>query len=259
MPVIDADGCPIHVAVEGPDGAPVLMLSNSLGTNLHMWDDQMPAFTRHFRVVRYDSRGHGQSGAPHGEYTIERLGRDALAVMDALGLEQVDWCGLSKGGMVGQWLGTNAPQRIGRLVLCNTAAHMAPADLWNQRIAAVTANGMAPLVESVVERWFTKAFREKAPQAVDRIRQMLLTTPPHGYAGCCAAVRDMDQRETIRSVTAPTLVIGGRQDPATPLAAAELIQKRIPGARLVVLEAAHLSNIEQPAEFTAAVLEFLGK
>ena len=259
MPVIDADGCPIHVAVEGPDGAPVLMLSNSLGTNLHMWDDQMPAFTRHFRVVRYDSRGHGQSGAPHGEYTIERLGRDALAVMDALGLEQVDWCGLSKGGMVGQWLGTNAPQRVGRLVLCNTAAHMAPADLWNQRIAAVTANGMAPLVESVVERWFTKAFREKAPQAVDRIRQMLLTTPPHGYAGCCAAVRDMDQRETIRSVTAPTLVIGGRQDPATPLAAAELIQKRIPGARLVVLEAAHLSNIEQPAEFTAAVLEFLGK
>jgi len=136
---------------------------------------------------------------------------------------------------------------------------MAPADLWNQRIAAVTANGMAPLVESVVERWFTKAFREKAPQAVDRIRQMLLTTPPHGYAGCCAAVRDMDQRETIRSITAPTLVIGGRQDPATPLAAAELIQKRIPGARLVVLEAAHLSNIEQPAEFTAAVLEFLGK
>jgi 3-oxoadipate enol-lactonase len=259
MPVIDADGCPIHVAVEGPDGAPVLMLSNSLGTNLHMWDDQMPAFTRHFRVVRYDSRGHGQSGAPHGEYTIERLGRDALAVMDALGLEQVDWCGLSKGGMVGQWLGTNAPQRVGRLVLCNTAAHMAPADLWNQRIAAVTANGMAPLVESVVERWFTKAFREKAPQAVDRIRQMLLTTPPHGYAGCCAAVRDMDQRETIRSITAPTLVIGGRQDPATPLAAAELIQKRIPGARLVVLEAAHLSNIEQPAEFTAAVLEFLGK
>ena len=259
MPVIDADGCPIHVAVEGPDGAPVLMLSNSLGTNLHMWDDQMPAFTRHFRVVRYDSRGHGQSGAPHGEYTIERLGRDALAVMDALGLEQVNWCGLSKGGMVGQWLGTNAPQRVGRLVLCNTAAHMAPADLWNQRIAAVTANGMAPLVESVVERWFTKAFREKAPQAVDRIRQMLLTTPPHGYAGCCAAVRDMDQRETIRSITAPTLVIGGRQDPATPLAAAELIQKRIPGARLVVLEAAHLSNIEQPAEFTAAVLEFLGK
>lgn len=259
MPVIDADGCPIHVAVEGPDGAPVLMLSNSLGTNLHMWDDQMPAFTRHFRVVRYDSRGHGQSGAPHGEYTIERLGRDALAVMDALGLEQVEWCGLSKGGMVGQWLGTNAPQRVGRLVLCNTAAHMAPVDLWNQRIAAVTANGMAPLVESVVERWFTKAFREKAPQAVDRIRQMLLTTPPHGYAGCCAAVRDMDQRETIRSITAPTLVIGGRQDPATPLAAAELIQKRIPGARLVVLEAAHLSNIEQPAEFTAAVLEFLGK
>ena len=135
MPVIQADGCSIHVEVEGAERAPVLMLSNSLGTNLHMWDDQAEELAKNFRLVRYDSRGHGKSAAPAGPYTIERLGRDALAVMDGLGIDKVNWCGLSKGGMVGMWLGAHAGERIDRLILSNTSCYMPATDIWNQRIA----------------------------------------------------------------------------------------------------------------------------
>ncbi|MBX6426238.1 MAG: 3-oxoadipate enol-lactonase [Variibacter sp.] len=257
MPFIDADGCRIHVEVEGPENAPALMLSNSLGTTLHMWDAQVPAFTQHFRLIRYDRRGHGQSDVPAGPYTMERLGRDALAVLDALGIEKTHWCGLSMGGMVGMWLGAHAPERIGRLVLSNTAARFPSPDPWNERIKIATARGMAPLAEPSLERWFTKSFRERAPEKTKPVLDMLLATAPEGYAGCCYAIRDMDLSESIRRITAPTLVIAGRHDPATTVEAAEFIQSRIPGAKLTVLDAAHISNIEQPEAYNAAVLEHL--
>jgi 3-oxoadipate enol-lactonase len=257
MPVIQADGCPIHVEVEGPDHAAVLMLSNSLGTNLHMWDDQAAELSRNFRLVRYDSRGHGKSGAPPGPYSIERLGRDAVAVMDALGLAKVNWCGLSKGGMVGMWLGANAPERIDKLILSNTACYMPAADIWSQRIKTARHDGMAPLTESTIERWFTKGFREREPDKVDRVRRMLLATNPEGYAACCEAIREMDQRESIRRITASTLVICGRHDPATNVEAAEAIRSRIPGAALTILDAAHIANVEQPDDYTETVLGFL--
>jgi 3-oxoadipate enol-lactonase len=254
MPVIQADGCPINVQIEGPERAPVLMLSNSLGTNLHMWDTQVPAFTKHFRLVRYDSRGHGKSAAPKGPYSIEMLGRDAIAIMDALKLKTVNWCGLSKGGMVGMWLGSNAPERIDRLVLSNTASQMPMKDIWTQRIEAVEKGGMAAIAEGTVERWFTKGFREKAPDKVAPVREMLLSTPPQGYVGCCEAIREMDQGESIRRITAPTMIIAGKEDPATTMEAAKFMHDRIKGSKLTALDAAHISNIVQPQAYTDAVL-----
>jgi 3-oxoadipate enol-lactonase len=257
MPQFERDGVEFNVTLDGPENKPPLMLSNSLGTNLHMWDWQIPELTKHFRVIRYDSRGHGQSGAPDGPYSIDELGRDALAIMDALELEQVHWMGLSKGGMIGQWLLTHAPERIGRAVLANTGSHMPPPDLWNQRIRTALDKGMEELTPGVIERWFTPEFRAREPETVQKIVRMLHTTPAHGYAGSCSAIRDMDQRESIRSVTNPVLVVVGSRDPATPPEMGKRIADTIRGARIVTLDAAHLSNIEQADAFNQAVIDFL--
>ncbi len=213
MPKINADGCAIHVEVEGPEQAPVLMLSNSLGTNLHMWDDQVGPFTRHFRLVRYDRRGHGQSDVPRGPYTMDRLGRDALAIIDGLGLDKVSWCGLSMGGMVGQWLGAHAPSRIDKLILSNTSSYFPDKAVWNGRIKLVREKGLAGIVDANMERWFTKGFRERSPQVLSRIRDMFVATNPEGYIACGEAIRDMDHRALLAKIVAPTLVIVGRHDP----------------------------------------------
>jgi 3-oxoadipate enol-lactonase len=255
--MIDADGCPLNVELEGPERAPALMLSNSLGTNLHMWDDQVKAFTQHFRLIRYDRRGHGKSGVPPGPYSIDQLGGDALAIMDGLGVKTAHWCGLSLGGMVGMWLGANAPTRIDRLILSNTACHMAAGAIWEERIRTALERGMPALVDGTIERWFTKDFRERAPAAIARMRDMVLATPPVGYAACCEAIRDMDQRESIRRISAPTLIIAGRHDPATTVEAGEFMRSRIPGASLTVIDAAHISNVEQPHDYADTVLGFL--
>jgi 3-oxoadipate enol-lactonase len=257
MPIIDADGCPIHVEVEGPADAPVLMLSNSLGTTFRMWDDQVKPFTEHFRLVRYDRRGHGRSGCPKGPYAMERLGRDVLAILDALGIEKINWCGLSMGGMVGMWLGAHAPGRIDKLILSNTAAHYADKTPWNDRIRTVREKGLGTIVGPNMERWFTKEFRERSPQTIARMTETFLSTPLEGYVGCCEAVRDMDHREIIRTIRARTLVIAGRYDPATTIEAAEFIRSRIPGAALHVIDAAHISNVEQPHDYADTVLGFL--
>ena len=257
MPVIQADGCPIHVQVEGPEDAPVLMLCNSLGTTLHMWDDQVQPFIAHFRLVRYDRRGHGKSGVAKGPYTMERLGRDALAVIDGLRLKKVHWCGLSMGGMVGQWLGANAPDRIDRLILSNTAAYYADKTPWNDRIRTVREKGLSAIADRVMTLWFTQDFREREPAAIARMKDMLASTPVDGYIACCEAVRDMDHRDLLGKIGAPTLVIAGRHDPATTVEAAELIRSRVPGAALTVLNAAHIANVELPHVYTDTVLGFL--
>jgi len=257
MPTIQSNGCPIHVEVEGPDNKPVLMLSNSLGTDLHMWDPQVAALTQHFRLVRYDRRGHGKSGVPKGPYTMEMLGRDVLAVLDALKIEKINWCGLSMGGMVGMWLGANAPQRINRLILSNTSAWFADKEIWNGRIKTVREKGLASIVGGTMERWFTPDFREREPKKIEWLSEMFLATNPEGYIGCGEAVRDMDHREIIKSITAPTLVIAGRHDPATTVEHGEFIRSRIPGASMTVLDAAHIANVEQAHDYTDAVLGFL--
>jgi len=258
MPKINADdGCPINVEVEGREGAPVLMLSNSLGTNLHMWDDQAPELAKHFRLVRYDRRGHGQSGVPKGPYSMERFGRDVLSVLDALKIKKTNWCGLSMGGMVGQWLGANAPDRVDKLILSNTNYHYADKAPWSDRIKLVNEKGLSALVGGNMERWFTKPFRESSPQAIDRLTKAFLATNPAGYIACCEAIRDMNFTESNPRISAPTLVIVGKQDPATPPSAGEAIQKQIKGAKLVSLDAAHIANVEQPKAYTEAVLGFL--
>jgi len=258
MPEIKTDdGCTIHVEVEGPERAPVLMLSNSLGTNLHMWDDQVGPFTQHFRLVRYDRRGHGRSGVPKGPYTMERLGRDVLAVLDSLGLAKINWCGLSMGGMVGMWLGANAADRIDKLILSNTAAYFPDRAIWDARIKMVREKGLEGTVDANMERWFTKDFRERSPQAMAKMRDMFLATKVDGYVGCGEAIRDMDHRPLLAKITVPTLVIAGKHDPATTLAAGEFIKEHIPGARIAVLEAAHISNLEQPQLYAETALKFL--
>jgi 3-oxoadipate enol-lactonase len=208
-------------------------------------------------VLRYDSRGHGQSAVSPGPYTIEQLSRDALHLMDALGIERARFCGLSMGGMVGQWLGTHAPQRVDRLMLCNTSALIGPPEVWNARIDAVRSGGMAAIVDAVLARWFTAAFLARATDAVAQTRAMLLGTPADGYVASCAAVRDMDQRESAARIAVPTLVIAGTHDVATPPADGRFLAERIKGARYVELPAAHLSNLEAAPAFTGALTEFL--
>lgn len=255
--VVVGDGTRIAYAWDGAEGAPVLMLSNSLGTDLHMWDLQIARFTKRFRVLRYDTRGHGGSDAPAGAYSMDRLGRDVMELLDSLGLDRVNFCGLSLGGMVGQWLAVHAPDRLGRLVLANTSACMAPASNWQARLEGVLANGFASLVEASLARWFTPGFTEREPDAVAPIGTMLLANDPVGYAGCCAAIRDMDQRPTAHLNRRPTLVIAGRHDPAASLADGAFLAESATRATLCVLDAAHLSNVEQPAAFAAEVLAFL--
>lgn len=251
------DGCRIAWRLDGPEDAPVLMLANSLGTTMDMWQPQLDAFTRHWRVLRYDSRGHGRSDVPPGSYGIDRLGRDAVTLLNALEIERVHFCGLSLGGMIGQWLGVRAGTRIDRLILANTAPYMGPPASWNARIAAVKSQGMAAVADAVVDRWFTPEFLLVSPDRKERALAMLLATDPIGYAGCCAAIRDMDLRPMIAQITAPTLVILGTRDRATPQGDGAAIAAAISGARTIALPCAHLSNLQQPAEFTAAVLDFL--
>src|SRR5262245_8394141 len=259
MPVIQSDGCAINVQVEGPEGAPALMLSNSLGTNLSMWEPQAPAFTKHFRLVRFDRRGHGKSSVPKGPYTMEMLGRDAVAVMDGLGLKTVSWCGLSMGGMEGQWLGANAANRIDKLILSNTSSYYPDKTSWNDRIKIVQEKGLGALVGPNMERWFTKEFRERAPDKLEWMSKMFLATDAEGFLGCGMAVRDMDHRALLPKIKAPTLVIIGRSDPATTPEMGEYIRSQIPGAAVAMLDAAHISNVEQPQAYTDTVLGFLKK
>jgi 3-oxoadipate enol-lactonase len=243
--------------LDGPARAPVLVLANSLGSAAAMWDAQMPALLRCFRVLRYDLRGHGASPPSRESFDIGALAGDVLELLDELRLDRVHFCGLSLGGMIGLWLGSHAPSRLERLVLCNTAAKLGPPQMWNARIDAVREGGMVAIAPAVIERWFSRDFREQNPAEVERARQMLLATSAEGYAAACAAIRDMDQRTEALGVRVPTLIVAGKHDAATPPSESRWLSERIYGARLVELDAAHLSNIEAEVPFTAALLDFL--
>lgn len=251
------DRCRIAWRWDGPPDAPVLLLSNSLGTSMGMWDSQLNDWTQEFRVLRYDSRGHGASDAPAGAYSLDRLGRDVLELLDELDVTTIDFCGLSMGGMIGQWLAARAPARLRRLVLANTSACMAPPEAWQTRIDRVTTEGMGWLVDASLERWFTPGFIANEADAIMPIRRMLLETGPGGYAGCCAAIRDMDLRPVAALNGLPTLVIAGEHDPATPVADSIFLVENAANARLATLPAAHLSNVEAAEAFSNVVLRFL--
>lgn len=257
MAFVDLHGSRFHYELDGPADAPVLVLSNSLGTDLSMWEPQLPAFTHHFRVLRYDTRGHGGSAVTPGPYTIEQLARDVPALLDALGVERASFCGLSMGGAIGTWLATHAADRFEKVVVCNTAARFGTPEVWNARIDAVRKGGTAAIAQGVIERWFTEGFRARNPKIVETIRRTLLNTLAPGYIACCEAVRDVDQRESLAGVSLPTLVIAGTRDPSTPPADGRFLAERIPGARYVELDTAHLSNLEAPEAFSEAVVSFL--
>jgi len=253
-----SDGVSIHYEAEGRENGPPLVFSNSLGTNLNMWDGQMAGATGlGFRVIRYDQRGHGRSDAPAGPYTMRRLAQDAIDLIDALKIEKTAFCGLSLGGMTGMHLGKHFARRFTRIALCNTTAHMPPRDMWEARIMAVTEGGMAAIADSIVERWFTADFREREPAEADRIRAQILATNPAGYIGCCGAIRDMDERDHLGTIESPVLVVVGAHDLATPPKNGDFLVAHIPGAQKVALEAAHLSNIERADDFNRTVLGFL--
>ncbi len=258
MPVIDSHGCPIDVEITGPADAPVLMLSSSLGTTKHMWDPQMDAFAKTYRVVRYDKRGHGKSGVPKGPYSMEMLGRDAIAIMDGLKIEKANWLGLSMGGMEGMWLGANAGNRFDKLILSNTSSHYADKSMWNTRIDAIAkAGSVAAIADMVINAWLTKDFQQAQPDTTARMKEMMIATPVEGYLGCAAAVRDMDHREILKGIKVPTLIIAGAKDPATNVAAAESIRDSIPGSKLAIVDAAHIANVEVPDAYARVVLDFL--
>jgi len=256
MAFVELDDLRIHYELDGADNLPVLVFSNSLGVNLAMWEPQVQALSPHFRLLRYDTRGHGRSSVPPGPYTIAQLGADVLHLLDALDIQQASFCGLSLGGVTGQWLGIHAPNRIHKLILADTAAKIGNEEGWNTRIATVSQEGLDSIIPATLERWFTPAFRTAQPQTVANTSAMLRATDPQGYAGCCAAIRDADFRSSIRDIRTPTLVITGTRDPVTPPDDGHFLAENIAGAGYVELPAAHLSNTEAAAAFNAAILEF---
>ncbi|MGC2463619.1 MAG: 3-oxoadipate enol-lactonase [Candidatus Acidiferrum sp.] len=247
----------IHYDLAGPASAPVLVFSNSLGENFSMWDPQAAEFQKQFRVLRYDTRGHGQSSVTTGPYTIQQLARDVLALLDKLQLDRVHFCGLSMGGQTGMWLALNAPARLQKLVLCNTAAKIGTPEMWNPRIETVRKSGMKSISTAVLERWFSADYRAKSPAVVASTKLMLESANPDGYVANCAAVRDFDVRESIAAIRIPTLVIAGTHDAATTPADGRYLADRIAGARYAELNAAHLSNIEDQDHFNSEVSAFL--
>lgn len=256
MPFTNCDGVRIHWQADGPTDAPVLVLVGSLGSDLHVWDPVVDGLARSFRVIRVDKRGHGASDAPPGDYTLERLGRDVLAVADDAGAERFHYAGVSIGGMIGMWLAENAPQRLHRMVLSNTTARV-DAAVYDDRIAAVRRDGMAGLVDTLIGRWFTAGYAQRHPEHHAKVRQALLSIDPVGYAGCCAAIRDMTVADGLGGIRVPTLVIAGTLDQSTPPEEGRRIAAAIPGARCLELPTPHLSHPEQPERFVAEVTRFL--
>lgn len=260
MPTVTLHDGDLHYQLDGSSSLPTLLLSNSLGTRLEMWDAQIGDFTKHFQVLRYDTRGHGRSLASPGPYSIEQHANDVLALLDALEIDRTHFCGLSMGGLIGQWLLVNAAHRLNRAVLCNTAAKIAGPQVWNPRIETVHRDGAAAMIalrDATISRWFTHEFALGAPQEVDRLVDMLANTSPRGYAANCAAVRDADFQNQLALVNRPVLVVCGSADPVTSVADGQNLQNAINDAQLAQLPAAHLSNVEAASAFSEKVVQFL--
>ena len=257
---ITANGISVNYTLEGPANAPVVTMSHSLATDLGMWDPTVPSLTGRFRVLRYETRGHGKTDAPKGAYTLDQLAEDALALLKALGIARTHWVGLSMGGMIGQTLALKAPQVFASLSLCDTSSRI-PVEAksqWQDRIKTAETQGMEPLVEPTLARWFTEPFRKSRKDVVDRVATMIRTTPTAGYAGCCHAISALDLTDKIGAIKIPTIAIVGEDDPGTPVAAHRVIHEKIAGSKLTIIpSAAHLANMEQPDAFNAALTGFL--
>jgi 3-oxoadipate enol-lactonase / 4-carboxymuconolactone decarboxylase len=258
MPFATVDGTRIFYRLEGNAGRPVLVLSHSIGCDHSLWDQQVPDLLQDFQVLRYDTRGHGASDAPKSEYSIEQLGRDVLGLVDSMGISKFAFCGLSLGGMIGQWLGINAPDRLAGLILADTSPRVAPKSNWDDRRRMVLEGGMAAIVDTVMQRFFSPETLAQGNPYASSIRAVILGTDPAGYAGCCSAIRDMDHTGSLEKIRVPTLVIVGDRDVSTPwVGHGEILARDIPGARALHLPAAHLSNVERPRSFLAGLFDFL--
>jgi 3-oxoadipate enol-lactonase len=259
---VSANGITVNYTLDGPANAPVVTLSHSLATDLSMWDPQMKALTARYRVLRYDTRGHGGTDAPATAYSLTQLADDARALLHVLGIERTHWVGLSMGGMIGQTLALATPTLFQSLVLCDTSSRI-PAEakpLWQDRIKTAETQGMEPLVEATLGRWFTAPFREQRKDVIEPVRAMIRNTNPRGYAGCCHAISALDLTDRLPGIKLPTLIIVGEEDQGTPVAASQAIQAKIGGSQLEILKSAsHLSNMEQPEAFTAALTSFLSR
>jgi 3-oxoadipate enol-lactonase len=259
---ITVNGISVHYTLEGPASGPVITMSNSLASNLSMWEPQMPILTSRYRVLRYDTRGHGGTEATAGPYSLDELSEDVRALLRALGITRTHFIGLSMGGMIGQIIAIKYPQMLQSLVLCDTMSRV-PTEakpMWDDRIHTAETGGMEPLVEPTLARWFTEPFRQKGSPVLDQVRTMIRSTPPRGYTGCCHAIAALNLTDHLKAITLPTLIIVGEDDPATPVAASHVIHEQVRGSELVILKsAAHLSNLEQPEAFNQALTAFLPK
>lgn len=256
MPHTKINGASLYYQFDGPNDAPVVLLCNSLGTNLHMWDAQMPALSKTYRMLRYDSRGHGQSDVTPGRYTIEMLGQDAIGLLDALDIRRVLFCGLSLGGVIAQWLGIHGRDRLNAIVISNSAAKIGNDDFWNKRIEKLREGGIAPVAEAQVSRWFTAKYIAANPQVIEKMKQMFVGTSVDGYIATCEAIRDNDLRGSINHIQTPALVIAGTHDVVTPPADGKFMAVGIPGAQYAEMNASHLSNMEDAPNFTSTVIDF---
>jgi len=257
---IKANGIGMNYEMSGKSGAPVVMMSHSLGSSLTMWETQLSCLEPLFQVLRYDTRGHGGSEAPRGPYSIELLGQDAVSLLESLRIPKVHWVGLSMGGMIGQCLALTYPDRLLSASLCDTSSVIPPEaqPLWQERIDTVREKGLQPLLEPTLERWFTPSFLNRHPETVSRIRKEFLSTPSEGFIGCIEAIRKIDYYGRLDGITAPVLIITGDDDPGMPLSAAKNMQSRIRNSTLAVIRSArHLSNLEQPEAFNSALVDFL--
>jgi 3-oxoadipate enol-lactonase len=256
--IVADDGTRLACRIDGPADAPTIILANSLGTDLHMWDPQVAALTERLRVIRFDARGHGESDAPPGPYTIEQLGRDLIAVLDDLDVERAHLCGLSLGGMVTLWVAARHPGRVRRAAFANTAARIGTTQGWEERIALVQADGMQAVREMVVARFLSAPFRSRNPHIVRWLGDTVEATPPAGYTGSCAALRDGDLHGLLATIRVPSLIIAADLDEATSMDEARSLHAAIAGSDLHIIKGAgHLSNVERPLEFNQALLAFL--
>jgi 3-oxoadipate enol-lactonase len=257
---VNVNGVETAYRFDGPAGGRVVLLSNSLMSNYDMWDWTVPALSDRYRVLRYDTRGHGRSSTTPGPYSIAMLGDDAAALLDALGIRAAHVAGLSMGGMIAQQLGARYPDKVLSLALCDTASEMPPRSMWEERLGIARTQGIAGLAEGTIKRWFTEPFIRRAPGDIEKVRKMILGTGVEGYMACASAVRDMAQTTMLLGIAKPTLVMTGRQDPACTVAQSIVLNRMIDGSQLVILEAAaHLSNIEQPAAFNTALRSFIDR
>jgi 3-oxoadipate enol-lactonase len=257
MPQFVRDAVTIHYEVAGNPEGPWLFFSHSLGANLSMWEPQIEAFSRSFRVLRFDTRGHGQSSVPPGPYSVAQLGEDVLALADHVSAKHFHFCGLSMGGLIGQWLGLNAPERLGKLVLCDTAARIGNPESWGDRIRTVESSGIGAIVEGGLQRWFTPRFFRDHADTVNQFRSMIVSTNPKGYIANCAALAQADFTSSVHAISVPVLAVCATHDPVTTVEDARFLVDAINGAQLLELDAAHLSNVEQADSFNKAVFDFL--